>query len=97
MGNSKTINDLKLSKTITQINELEQVKHDETQIRDRTCEALQVARRVLRADISSGVRAERARGRGGNDGREGYKRRAKDKGLNKRHHHTCHFAPPSPL
>lgn len=63
---------------------------------DRKCEALQVAKRVLRADISSGVRAELARGRGGNDGREGYKRRAKDKGLNKRHH-TCHFAPPSSL
>lgn len=83
-------------KIITQINEFEQIKHGETQRRDRKCEALQVARRVLRADIRSGVRAERARGKGGNDGREGYKRRAKDKGLNKRHH-TCHFSPPSPL
>lgn len=96
MGHSKTINDLSYLKTITQIKEFEQVEYDEVQRRNRKCEALQVAKRVLRADISSGVRAEKARGRGGNDGREGYKRRAKDKGLNKRHH-TCHFAPPSPL
>lgn len=69
-----------------------------TRHRDETGSAkrCKLQKRVLRADISSGVRAERARGRGGNDGREGYKRRAKDKGLNKRHH-TCHFAPPSSL